>query len=108
MPPPRHRRPAAVSVPAEKERARNWEECKQQSNWAQSRPTHGSEMSPNRTHNNTQGNHEVRALQQPPNAAHAEQAISKHPPPPLPLQGAHVLHKGRGCTPPTTGVATGP
>ena len=48
---------------------------------------------------NTQGNHEVRALQQPPNAAHAERAISKHPPPPLPLQGAHVLHKGGGCTP---------
>jgi hypothetical protein len=69
-----------MSVPAEKERARNWEERKQQSNWAQSRPTHGSEMSPNRTHNNTQGNHEVRALQQPPNAAHAERAISKHAP----------------------------
>ena len=31
----------------------------------------------------TQGNHEVRALQQPPNAAHAERAISKHPPPSL-------------------------
>ena len=82
-----------MSVPVEKERARNWEERKQQSNWAQSRPTHGS----NRTHNNTQGNHEVRALQQPPNAAHAERAISK--PPPLPLQGAHVLHKGRSCAP---------
>ena len=83
MLPPRRRTPAAVSVPAEKERARNWEERKQQSNWAQSRPTHGSERSPNRTHNNTQGNHEVRALQQPPNAAHAERAISKHPPPSL-------------------------
>ena len=43
--------------------------------------THSSETSPNRTHNNTQGNHKVRALQQPPNAAHAERAISKHPPP---------------------------
>ena len=95
MLPPRRRTPAAVSMPAEKERARNWEERKQQSNWAQSRPTHGSETSPNRTHNNTQGNHEVRALQQLPNAAHAERAISKHPPP-LPLQGAHGLHKGRG------------
>ena len=31
----------------------------------------------------------MRALQQPPNAAHAES--------PLPLQGAHVLHKGGGC-----------
>ena len=81
--PPRRRTPAAVSVPAEKERARNWEERKQQSNWAQGRPTHGSETSPNRTHNNTQGNHEVRPLQQPPNAAHAERAISKHPPPSL-------------------------
>ena len=71
-------------------------ERKQQSNWAQGRPTHGSETRPNRTHNNTQGNHEVRALQQPPNAAHAERAISKHPPP-FPLQGAHVLHKGGNC-----------
>ena len=42
----------------------------------------GNETSPKRTHNNTQGNHEVRALQQPPNAAHAKRAISKHPPPP--------------------------
>ena len=67
-------------MPAEEERAQNWEERKQQSNWAQSRPTHGSEMSPNRTHNNTQGNQEVQARQQPPNAAHAEPAISKHPP----------------------------
>ena len=55
-------------MPAKKERARNW-----------SRPT----MSPNRTHNKTQGNHEVRALQQPPNAAHAERAINKHLPPSL-------------------------
>ena len=34
----------------------------------------------------TQGNYEVRALQQPPNAAHAERAISKHPPPPSPYK----------------------
>ena len=79
-PPPRRRTPEAVSMPAEKERARNWEERKQQNNWAQGRPTHGSETSPNRTHHKTQGNHEVRALQQPPNAAHAKRAISKHPP----------------------------
>ena len=83
MLPPRRRTPEAVSMPAEKERARDWEERKQQNNWAQGRPTHGSETSPNRTHNNTQGNHEVRALQQPPNAAHAERAISKQPPPSL-------------------------
>ena len=69
----------------------------QQNSWAQGRPTHGSETSPNRTHNKTQGNHEVQALQQPPNAAHAERAISKHPP--LPLQGARVLHKSGGCAP---------
>ena len=97
LPPPPPPAPHTGSVPAEKERARNWEERKQQSNWAQGRPTHGSETSPNKTHNKTQGNHEVRALQQPPNAAHAERAISKHPPP-LPLQGAYVLHKGGGCT----------
>ena len=52
-----------------------------QNSWAQGRPTHGSETSTRRTHNKTQGNHEVRALQQPPNAAHAERAISKHPSP---------------------------
>ena len=52
----------------------------QQNSWAQGRPTHGRETSPNRTHNKTQGNYEVRALQQPPNAAHAERAISKPPP----------------------------
>ena len=69
-------------MPVEKERALNWEERKQQSNWGWGRTTHGSEMSPNKTHNNTQGNHEVQALQQPPNAAHAERAISNHPPPP--------------------------
>ena len=97
-PPPRQHTPAAVSVPTEKERTRNWEERKQQSNWAQSHPTHGSETSPNRTPNNTEGNHEVRALHQPPNAAHAERAIIKHPLPRLPLQGAYVLHKGEGCT----------
>ena len=95
--PPRSRTPEAVGMPAEKERARNWEERKQQNNWTQGRPTHGSETSPNRTRNKTQGNHEVRALQQPPNAAHTERAISKHPH--LPLQGAHVLHKGGGCAP---------
>ena len=79
MLPPRRRAPEAVSMPAEKERARNWEEHMQQNSWAQGRPTHGSETSPNRTHSKTQGNHEVRALQQPPNAAQAERAISKHP-----------------------------
>ena len=41
----------------------------------------------------------MRALQQPPNAAHAERAISNPPPPSLPLQGAHVLHKGGNCAP---------
>ena len=93
MLPPLRRTPAAVSVPAEKERARNWKERNRQSNWAQGRPTHGNETSPNRTHNNTQGNHEVRALQQPPNTAYAERA-SANTPPPL----AHIP-KGRGCTP---------
>ena len=83
MLPPRCRTPAAVSVRAEKEGARKWEERKQQSNWAQGRLTCGSETSPNRRHNNTQGNHEVRALQQSPNAAHTERAISKQTPPSL-------------------------
>ena len=112
MLPPRRRTPAAVSVPAEKERARNWEERKQQSNWAQSRPTHGSETSPNRTHNKTQGSHEARALQQPPNAAHVERAISKQPSPP-PSTSCPRTPKGPGLRParrevPATGVATGP
>ena len=112
MLPPRRRTPAAMSVPAEKERARNWEERKQQSNWAQGQPTHGSEMSPNRTHNNTQGNHEVRALQQPPNAAHAERAISNPPPPPSPSTKSPCTPQGRELRRarrevPATGVAKG-
>ena len=72
MLPPWQRTLAAVSAPAKEKRAPNWEEGTQQSNWAQGHPTHGSEMSPNRTHSNAQGDKEVRALQQPPNAAHAE------------------------------------
>ena len=99
LPPPRCRAPAAVSVPAEEERARNWEERKQQSNRAQSRPTHGSETSPNRTHNHTQGNHEVRALQQPPNAAHAERAISKHLPPSLHKVPTYSTRRAGRCPP---------
>ena len=79
-PPPRRRTPATVSVPAEEERARNWEEGKQQSNWAQS---HTAVR--HRTHNNTQGNHEVRALQQPPNAATLSEP-SANPPPPSPYK----------------------
>ena len=43
MLPPWRRRPEAVSRPAEKERARNWEERMQQNSWAQGRPTHGRE-----------------------------------------------------------------
>ena len=104
MLPLRCRTPAAMSVPSEKERARNWEERKQQSNWAQGRPTHGSETSPNRTHNNTQGNHEVRALQQPPNVAHAERAISKPPPPPS-LYKVPMYSTRAGATPRAPGGA---
>ena len=77
---------------------------KQQNNWAQGRPTHGSETSPNRTHNKTQGNHEVRALQQPPNAAHAERAISKHPPPPS-LYKVPTYSTRAGAAPRTPGGA---
>ena len=116
MLPPRRRTLAAISVPAETKRARNWEEHKQQSNWAEGRPTHGSKTSPNMTHNNTQGNHEVRALQQPPNAAHAERAISKHPSPPLNKVPTYSTRAGTAPRAPggarhgggATGVATGP
>ena len=45
-------------------------------------------------HNNTQGNQEVQARQQPPNAATPSEPSANTP---LPLQGAHVLHKGGGC-----------
>ena len=69
---------------------------------AQSRPTHGSETSPNRTHNNTQGNHEVRAL--PPNAAHTERAIS-NPPPPPPLYKVPTYFTRAGAAPRTPGGA---
>ena len=80
---PRQRTLAAVIAPTKEARAPNWEEHTQQSNWAQGRPTHGGETSPNRTHSNAHGDHEVQAQQQPPNAAHAEQAISKQAPPSL-------------------------
>ena len=58
------------------------------------------------------GGHEVRAPQQPPNAADAKQAIGNQAPP-LPPRGARELHKGGGCAPraggcPPSGVATGP
>ena len=49
---------------------------------AQSRPTHSSETSLNTTHNNTQGNHEVRALQQP-QMRRTPSEPSATPPPPL-------------------------
>ena len=102
-PPPRLHTPAVVSMLAEKARARNWEERKRQNNWAQGRPTHGSETSPNRTHNKTQGNHEARALQQPPNAAHAERAIHKHPPPSL--YKVHTYSTRAGAAPRAPGGA---
>ena len=110
--PPRRRIPAAMSVPAEKERGQNWEERKQQSSRAQGRPTHGRETSPNGTHNNTQGNHEVQPLQQPPNAAHAERGISKQPPP-TSTRCPRRAPQGRELRPahwevPATGLATGP
>ena len=97
--PPWRRTPAAVSMPAEKERARNWEERKQQSNWAQSRPTHGSEMSPTghtTRHKGTMrcehySNHQMGRTPSEPSAT--------PPPPPFPLQGAHILHKGGSCAP---------
>ena len=82
-PPPKQRTLAAVSALAEEKRAQNWKGLTQQSNWPQGRPTHGSETSPNKTHNNARGDHEVRALQQPPNVAYAERAISKQAPPSL-------------------------
>ena len=58
---------------------------------------------------NAQGDHEVRAPQQPPNAAEAKRAIHNQDPP-LPPRGAP---QGRGLRPvrrevPATGVATGP
>ena len=82
----------------------------QQNSWAQGRPTHGRETSPNRTHNKTQGNHEVRALQQPPNAAHAEEPSANTPPPSTRCPGTP---QGRELRParrevPATGVAIGP
>ena len=85
MPPPPPQAPHTGSNEraSRKRKSPKLEERKQQSNWAQGRPTHGSETSPNKTHNNTQWNHEARALQQPPNTAHAERAINNPPPPSL-------------------------
>ena len=56
------------------------------------------------THNNTQGNHEVRALQQPPNAAHAKRANSKHPPP-LSLYKVPTNSTRAGAVPRAPGAA---
>ena len=63
-----------------------------------------------KTHSNAQG--EVRALQQPPNAAHAECAIWKQAPPPPPSMRCPRAPQRRGLRParrevPATGVATG-
>ena len=69
----------------------------QKSNWAQGRPAHGTETSPNRTHNNAQGDHEVRALQQPPSAAHAEQAHQQTSPPPPSLYEVPANSKWAGA-----------
>ena len=81
MQPPRHRTLVAVSAPAEE-----------------------------KTHSNAQGDHEVRALQQPPNAAHAKRAISKQARPSLyevrTPQGSG-LHPARREVP-ATGLTTGP
>ena len=66
---------AAVSVPAEEEKM----------------------------HSNAQGDHEVRALQQPPNAAHAERAISKQAPPSL--YGVPAYSTRVGAAPRTLGGA---
>ena len=84
----------AVSAPAKEARAPYWEEHTQQSNWAQGRPTHGNETSTNRTHSNAQGDHEVRAQQQPPNVAHAERAIGKQAPPSLYRVSANSTREG--------------
>ena len=110
MLPPQRRTPATMSVPAEKERARNWEERKQQSNWAQGRRTHGSDKSPNRTHNNTQGNHEASTAAT--TKCGARRASHQQPPPP-PSTRCPRTPQGREMRParqevPATGVATGP
>ena len=79
-PPPPQRTPAAVSALApENQIGRNT--C---SNATGNRAApHGGEASPNRTQSNAQGNHEVEAPQQPPNAADAERATSNQAPPSL-------------------------
>ena len=107
-PPPRQHTLAAVSAPAEEKRAPNWEERTQQSNWAHGCPTHGSETSPNRTHSNAQVDHEVRALQQSPNAAHAERAISKQAPPSLYEVPANSTRAGAALRAPGGAVTSQP
>ena len=92
-PPPRQRTLVAVSAPAEPNRAPNWEERTQHSNWAQGRPTHGCKTSPNRTHSNAQGDYEVRALQQPPPS---EPSTNK---PPAPSTRCLRTPQGRGLRP---------
>ena len=94
LPPPR-RTLAAMSVPAEKESARNWEERKQQSNWAQGTPHTAVRRAPTghtTIHKGTMrcehcSNHQMLGMPREPSANT----------PPLPLQGAHVLHRAGTC-----------
>ena len=98
---PIHRTPAAVSASAEEKRAPEWEEPHTKPTGNKGRPTHDGETSPGRTQSDaqsdTQGDHEERAPQQPPNAADAERAISNQPPPPpLPPPATRCPRTPRG------------
>ena len=84
-------------MPAEKERARNWEERKQQATGHKAAPHTAVRRTPTghtTRHKGTMrcehcSNHQMRRTPSEPSTNT----------PPLPLQGAHVLHKGGGCAP---------
>ena len=98
MLPPRHRTPAAVSVPAEKERARNWEGASNKATGHRAASHTAVRRAPTghtTIHKGTMrcehcSNHQMRRTPSEPSA---------NTPPPLSLQGAHILHKGGSCAP---------
>ena len=111
MLPPRRRTPAAVSVPAEKERAQNWELRKQQSNWAQAAPHTAMRRGPTghtTIHKGTMrcehcSNHQMRCTPSDPSANTLLPPTTRCPRTP---QGWGLRPARREV--PATGVATGP
>ena len=106
MLPPRHRTPAAVSEQKKKEpeSGRNTSSKATRHRAAPHTAVRRAPTGHTTIHKGTMrckhcGNHRMWRTPSEPSANH---------PPPLPQQGAYILHKGGGCTPRAGRVATGP